>query len=73
MTGKKTPLLFAVRVPPLLCTGAWQVPKRELWPSIKPVLGLAIGLVALATVVIGCGLHALLPEMAGCGGRRAVR
>jgi Na+/H+ antiporter len=60
---EQTSLLFAILVPPLLYIEAWQVPKRELWRSIKPVLGLAIGLVALTTVVIGYGLHALLPEM----------
>ncbi len=59
----QTSLLFAILVPPLLYIEAWQVPKRELWRSIKPVLGLAIGLVALTTVVMGYGLHAMLPEM----------
>ena len=62
---EQTPLLFAVLVPPLLYIEAWQVPKRELWRSIRPVLGLANGLVALTTVVIGYGLHALLLEILG--------
>ncbi len=59
----QTPLLFVMLVPPLLYIEAWQVPKRELLRSIRPVLGLAIGLVALTVVVIGYGLHAVLPEM----------
>ncbi len=59
----QTPLLFVMLVPPLLYIEAWQVPKRELLRSIRPVLGLAIGLVALTVIVIGYGLHALLPVM----------
>ncbi|MBE0622344.1 MAG: sodium:proton antiporter [Burkholderiales bacterium] len=60
---EQTSLLFVMLVPPLLYIEAWQVPKRELLQSIKPVLGLAIGLVAVSTVVVGYGLHALLPEV----------
>ena len=60
---EQSALLFAILVPPLLYIEAWQAPKRELWRAIRPVLGLAIGLVALTTLVIGYALHALLPEM----------
>ena len=60
---EQTSLLFVMLVPPLLYIEAWQVPKRELLRSIQPVLGLAIGLVAVTTVVVGYGLHALLPEV----------
>jgi CPA1 family monovalent cation:H+ antiporter len=60
---EQTSLLFVMLVPPLLYIEAWQVPKRELWGSIRPVLSLAIGLVALTIAVVGWGLHALLPAM----------
>lgn len=60
---EQTSLLFVMLMPPLLYIEAWQVPKRELLHSIKPVLGLAIGLVAVSTVVVGYGLHAFLPEV----------
>jgi len=60
---EQTSLLFVMLVPPLLYFEAWQVPKRELLQAIKPVLGLAIGLVAVSTVAVGYGLHALLPEV----------
>lgn len=56
-------LLFVVLVPPLLYAEAAQVPKRELLRAIRPILGLALGLVAITTLVVGVGLHALLPEM----------
>lgn len=60
---EQSALLFVMLVPPLLYFEAWQVPKRELLRSIGPVLGLAIGLVAVTIAVVGFGVHALLPEM----------
>lgn len=60
---EQSALLFVMLVPPLLYIEAWQVPKRELVRSIGPVLGLAIGLVAVTIAVVGYGAHALLPEM----------
>ena len=60
---EQSALLFVMLVPPLLYIEAWQVPKRELLRSIGPVLGLAIGLVAVTIAVVGFGVHALLPEM----------
>ena len=56
-------LLFVLLVPPLLYLEAWQVPKRELLHVIRPVLGLAIGLVAVTITVVGFGLHALVPTL----------
>ncbi len=58
-----TSLLFVMLVPPLLYIEAWKIPKRELLRSIKPVLGMAIGLVSLSIVVVGFGLTGLFPEM----------
>lgn len=60
---EQTSLLFVMLVPPLLYIEAWQVPKRELLRNIRPVLGLAIGLVAVTIALIGYGLHFFLPEM----------
>lgn len=60
---EQSALLFVMLVPPLLYFEAWQVPKRELLRSIGPVLGLAVGLVAVTIAVVGFGVHALLPEM----------
>ncbi|QCB47904.1 cation:proton antiporter [Hydrogenophaga sp. PAMC20947] len=55
--------LFAVVVPPLLYVEARRIPKRELLQSVKPVLGMTIGLAALTIFVIGFGLHAIAPDM----------
>ena len=60
---EQSALLFVMLVPPLLYIEAWQVPKRELLRSIGPVLGLAVGLVAVTIVVVGFGVHTLLPDM----------
>lgn len=60
---EQSSLLFVMLVPPLLYIEAWQVPKRELLRAIGPVLGLAIGLVAVTIAVVGFGVHALLPQM----------
>ena len=56
-------LLFVMLVPPLLYEEARHIHKRDLMRSIKPVLGMAMGLVAATTLVLGFGLHALVPEM----------
>lgn len=60
---EQTSLLFVMLVPPLLYIEAWQVPKRELLRAIRPVLSLAVGLVAVTIMVVGYGLHLFLPEM----------
>ena len=60
---EQTSLLFVMLVPPLLYSEAREVPKRELLRLIRPILGLAIGLVAVTIAVVGHGLHALLPGM----------
>ena len=55
---EQSALLFVMLVPPLLYIEAWQVPKRELLRSIGPVLGLAVGLVAVTIAVLGFGARA---------------
>ena len=60
---EQSALLFVMLVPPLLYVEAREIPKRELLQAIQPVLGLAIGLVALTILVIGYGLHAIVPDV----------
>ena len=60
---EQTALLFTMLVPPLLYIEAWQAPKRELLRAIRPILGLAIGLVAVTIAVVGLALHTMLPAM----------
>ncbi len=60
---EQTSMLFVMLVPPLLYIEAWRLPKRELLRLIRPILGLAVGLVAVTIAVVGYGLHALLPDV----------
>ena len=52
-------LLF---VAPLLYNDAWRFPKRELWELRGPILGNAILLVLLTTLVGGFLIHLLIPQ-----------
>ena len=54
---EQSALLFVMLVPPLLYIEARHIPKRELLQAVKPVLGMAMGLVALAILGIGSGLR----------------
>ena len=60
---EQSALLFVMLVPPLLYVEARHIPKRDLMRSIQPVLGMALGLVAVTTLIVGWGLHALVPDM----------
>lgn len=53
-------LLF---VAPLLYNDAWRFPKRELWELRGPILGNAIILVLLTTLVGGFLIHMLIPQL----------
>jgi len=53
-------LLF---VAPLLYNDAWRFPKRELWELRGPILGNAIVLVLLTTLVGGFLMHLLIPQL----------
>ncbi len=53
-------LLF---VAPLLYNDAWRFPKRELWELRGPILGNAILLVLLTTLVGGYFIHLLMPQL----------
>ncbi|CCJ65718.1 MULTISPECIES: Na+/H+ antiporter [Leuconostoc] len=52
-------LLF---IAPLLFNDAWRFPKRELWELRGPILGNAIILVLLTTLVGGFFIHLLIPQ-----------
>lgn len=53
-------LLF---VAPLLYNDAWRFPKHELWELRGPILGNAIILVLLTTLVGGFFIHILIPQL----------
>ncbi|ADG41154.1 MULTISPECIES: Na+/H+ antiporter [Leuconostoc] len=53
-------LLF---VAPLLYNDAWRFPKHELWELRGPILGNAIILVLLTTLVGGFFIHILMPQL----------
>jgi CPA1 family monovalent cation:H+ antiporter len=53
-------LLF---IPPLLFADARVLPRRDLLRVIKPVLGLALGLVVLTVLAVGYFIHWLVPSM----------
>lgn len=53
-------LLF---VAPLLYNDAWRFPKHELWELRGPILGNAITLVLLTTLVGGFFIHLLMPQL----------
>ncbi|CAH1850279.1 cation:proton antiporter [Convivina praedatoris] len=53
-------LLF---VAPLLFNDAWRFPKRELWELRGPILGNAILLVLITTLVGGFLIHIVVPQL----------
>lgn len=50
-------------VAPILFNDAWRFPKRELWKLRVPILGNAILLVLVTTIVGGFAIHWLIPEL----------
>lgn len=54
---------FLVFIPPLLYADGWLIPKREFFAAMRPVLALALGLVAATVVAAGYLVHWLLPEI----------
>ncbi|HET7633433.1 MAG TPA: Na+/H+ antiporter [Burkholderiales bacterium] len=55
------PLFFALFIPPLLFSEGWRIPKRDFFRVMRPVLLLALGLVALTILVVGYLVHVLIP------------
>ncbi len=50
-------------IAPLLYWDAMESDKKALWAQRKPVLALALGLVLLIVVVVGCFTHLLIPSI----------
>ncbi len=50
-------------IAPLLYWDAMESDKKALWTQRKPVLALALGLVLLIVVVVGCFTHLLVPSI----------
>lgn len=56
-------LFLVVFIAPLLYIEAKHADRMSLWRDIKPILGLAIGLVILTSVAIGFALHTYAPAV----------
>jgi len=56
-------LFLLLFIPPLLYADARGLPRRDLLRVLQPVLLMALGLVVLTVLVVGCALHALVPAM----------
>ncbi|MDF7636757.1 sodium:proton antiporter [Leuconostocaceae bacterium ESL0958] len=52
-----------VFVAPILFNDSWRFPKRELWELRVPILGNAILLVLVTTVIGGFAIHLLIPKL----------
>lgn len=50
-------------VAPILFNDSWRFPKRELWELRAPILGNAILLVLVTTIVGGYAIHFLIPQL----------
>src|ERR1035438_5891451 len=58
---------FLCFLPPLLFSDGWLMPLRELMRAKRPILLLAIGLVAFTTLTVGLAAHWLVPgPLAAC-------
>ena len=61
---KLDPDVFLLLFVPLLLFGdGWQLPKREFVSYLRPILLLALGLVAATVVVVGYLMHWLIPSL----------
>ena len=56
-------VFFLLFVPLLLFGDGWQFPKREFVSYLRPILLLALGLVAATVVVVGYLVHWLIPSL----------
>ncbi|HEX9301858.1 MAG TPA: Na+/H+ antiporter [Casimicrobiaceae bacterium] len=56
-------VFFLLFVPLLLFGDGWQFPKREFVNYLRPILLLALGLVAMTVVVVGYLMHWLIPSL----------
>jgi len=56
-------LILVGFLPPLLYADAWQTSWRDFRRWLRPILMLAVGLVALTILVVGVVVHACVPEL----------
>jgi CPA1 family monovalent cation:H+ antiporter len=56
-------VVLAIFLPPLLYADAWDASWRDFRRWLRPILSLAIGLVAFTILCVGLAVHALLPEL----------
>ena len=56
-------VFFLLFVPLLLFGDGWQFPKREFVSYLRPILLLALGLVAATVVIVGYLMHWLIPSL----------
>ena len=54
---------FLCFLPPLIFSDGWLMPIRELLKAKRPILLLAVGLVAFTTLAVGLVAHALVPGL----------
>ncbi|HWE93021.1 MAG TPA: Na+/H+ antiporter [Tepidisphaeraceae bacterium] len=50
--------MYLLLLPPLLYSGAWEMPWRDFRMNLRPILLLAIGFVAFTTFAVGAVMHA---------------
>lgn len=56
-------LILVGFLPPLLYADAWQTSWRDFRRWLRPILMLAVGLVAMTILVVGVVVHACVPEL----------
>lgn len=55
--------MLVIVLPPLLYYAAFSIPFKEFWKNLQEILGLALGLVLVTTVLIGLLFKWLFPEL----------
>ncbi|HUD71182.1 MAG TPA: Na+/H+ antiporter [Dongiaceae bacterium] len=56
-------VVLAIFLPPLLYADAWEASWRDFRRWLRPILSLAVGLVAFTILVVGFTVHALVPHL----------
>ncbi len=56
-------IVFLIFLPPLLYAAAWQTPFHDFRKNLRPIALLALGLVLVTTLVVGCVAHMLFPGL----------
>ena len=56
-------VVLSIFLPPLLYSDAWDASWRDFRRWLRPILSLAIGLVAFTILCVGLAAHLLLPDL----------